>query len=377
MARSPLTQRKAEGMDLDPRRLLVLSAIAQSGGLAPAARVLGHTRSAVSQQLASLEREVGLPLVDRSGPRLELTAAGRLLAATGDRISKELVLAVQQLDSANQQVIQGPVAIGATSWVLARIAVRTLRLLARSHPQVEPRFVEAGLSDGLRQLRLGELDVLVITDDRDTASPLPTSVQAQVLSEDVYRVAVPADWDMPTTPAQLSGRPWISAPAHSARGRAFARFASAHGIVPSVEHLADHMITVQALLAGQVGAALLPAYLAAQLEQVTVTTLPVTGSQITRTLYRTGHGGTAAARVVADTLKQAARDHAEAATVTGQAKGDIVVRPLHDPTEVPPASARAPAPPPSRLPQPRPAPPTGSRSITAAPKRNGEASGRG
>ncbi|MFJ1547628.1 LysR family transcriptional regulator [Streptomyces sp. NPDC088246] len=324
-------------MDLDPRRLLVLSAIAQSGGLAPAARVLGHTRSAVSQQLANLEREVGLPLVDRSGARLELTAAGRLLAATGDRIGKELALAVQQLGSVNQQVIQGPVAIGATSWVLARIAVRALRLLTRLHPRVEPRFVEAGLSDGLRQLRLGELDVLVITDDRDTAMPLPPSVRAQVLSEDDYRVVVPATWDVPTAAAELSGRPWISAPAHSARGRAFARLASAHGVVPSVEHLADHMMAVQALLAGQVGAAVLPAYLAAQLEQVTVTTLPVTGSQITRTLCRTGPGGTAAAaRVVADALKQAARDHAEATTVAGRARGDIVVRPLYDPTEVPP-----------------------------------------
>ncbi|WP_053725440.1 LysR family transcriptional regulator [Streptomyces sp. WM6378] len=329
-------------MDLDPRRLLVLSSIARSGGLAPAARLLGHTRSAVSQQLASLEREVGLPLVDRSGPRLELTAAGRLLAATGDRIGEELAAAAEQLSSVHQDVVQGPVAIGATSWVLARLAVRALRLLASSHPRVEPRFVEAGLTDGLRRLRLGELDVLVITDDRDTAAPLPPSVRAQVLSEDHYRVVVPAAWETPSAPAELSGRPWICAPAHSARGRAFARFASSHGVVPSVEHLADHMLAVQALLAGQVGAAILPAYLAAQLDQVTVTTLPVTGSQITRTLCRTGPGaGAAAARVVADTLKQAARDHAEAATGTGRAKGDIVVRPLHDPTEMPRSSRAA------------------------------------
>ncbi|MFI6685234.1 LysR family transcriptional regulator [Streptomyces sp. NPDC050485] len=328
-------------MDLDPRRLLVLNAIARSGGLAPAARVLGHTRSAVSQQLASLEREVGLPLVDRSGPRLELTAAGRLLAATGDRIGRELALAVQQLGPVSDQVVQGPVAIGATSWVLARLAVRVLRLLAGSHPRVEPRFVEAGLPDGLRQLRLGELDVLVVIDDRDTAVPLPPSVRARVLSEDSYRVVVPATWDVPTGAAELSGRPWISAPAHSARGRAFARFASVQSVVPSIEHLADHMGAVEALLAGQVGAAVMPAYFAAQLEQATVTSLPVTGSQITRTLFRTGHGGAAAAaRVAADALKQAARDYAEAATVTGGAKGDITVRPLRDPTEAVPPSAR-------------------------------------
>ena len=328
-------------MELDPRRLLVLHAIAQSGGLAAAARKLGHTRSAVSQQLAALEREVGLPLVDRSGPRLELTAVGRLLAGTGERIDRELTLAAQQLSAANHQVVQGPVAIGATPWVLARIAARTLRLLAQWHPKVEPRFTEAGLEDGLRQLRLGELDVLVITDDRDTALPLPPDVRAQVLSEDTYRVVVPAGWSTPATAAELSGRPWISAPAESARGRAFARFAEAHGVTPSVEHRAEHMSAVQALLAGQIGAAILPAYLAARLGQVTVTALPVTGTQITRTLYRTGHGATsAAASAAAAALQQATRDHAEAITLADRSSGDIIVRPLHDPADPSPAAPR-------------------------------------
>lgn len=336
-------------MDLDPRRLLVLHAIARSGGLAPAARALGHTRSAVSQQLASLEREVGLPLVDRSGARLELTAAGRLLAATGERIGQELALAAQRLGADHREVVRGPVAIGATSGVLARIAVPALRLLARWFPQVEPRVVEAGLPDGLRQLRLGELDVLVITDDRDTALPLPPAVRAQVLSEDEYRVAVPAGWDVPATAADLTGRPWIGASAHSARGRAFARFASAYGVTPSVEHLADDMLVVGALLAGQVGAAVLPAYLASQLDQVTVTALPVTGSQITRTLYRTGHdGAAAAAKAAVDALQQAAREYAEAITVDGRGR-DIIVRPLHDPADpAPPAPRRTPPAPHSR-----------------------------
>ncbi|UXX91695.1 hypothetical protein N7U49_03740 [Streptomyces sp. AD2-2] len=62
-------------------------------------------------------------------------------------------------------------------------------------------------------------------------------------------------------------------------------------------------------------------------------------SPIARTLYRTGHTGTAAAaRAEAEALQQAARDHAETATVTGLTEGDIVVRPLRDPTEPPPSS---------------------------------------
>ncbi|MEW1864429.1 LysR family transcriptional regulator [Streptomyces sp. NPDC088194] len=327
-------------MDLDPRRLLVLHAITHHGGLAPAARALGHTRSAVSQQLASLEREVGLALVDRSGPRLELTAAGRLLAAAGERIAHELTSAAQQLGTANRGLVQGPVEIGAPSGVLARIAVPALRLLERWFPQVEPRFTETSPPEGLRRLRLGELDVLVVVDDRDTALPLPPAVRAQVLSEDEYRLVVPAAWGMPTA-AELSGRPWISAPAHSARGRAFARFAAAHGVTPSVEHLADHVIAVKAMLAGQVGAAVLPAYLAARLDQVTVTGLPVTGSQITRTLYRTGHGdGATAAKAAVDALQQAARDHAEALTLADQGSGDIIIRPLRDPADPPPTAPR-------------------------------------
>ncbi|MFJ6135502.1 LysR family transcriptional regulator [Kitasatospora sp. NPDC092286] len=320
-------------MDLDPRRLLVLDAIARHGGLAPAARALGHTRSAVSQQLASLEREVGLPLVDRSGGRLELTATGRLLAATGDRISRELASAVEQLSSADGSVTQGPVAIGASSWVIERLAARAQRLLAQWHPQVRPRFVETGLPDGLQRLRLGGLDVLVITDDRDTAVPLPPAVRAWVLSEDEYRVVVPDGWDLPGHPAELSGRPWIGAPEQSARARAFARFAAAHGVVPSVEHVAEHPTALAALLAGQAGALIMPAYHAALLDRAKVAGLPVTGSLITRVLHRTGHApGAPAARAAADALRQAARDHAEAVTAGAPAGRDIVVRRLHDPS---------------------------------------------
>nr|AUV64172.1 putative RuBisCO transcriptional regulator [Streptomyces citricolor] len=320
-------------MDLDPRRLLVLHAIAHHGGLAPAARALGQTRSAVSQQLARLEKEVGLPLVDRSGNRLELTATGRLLAATGDRIGRELAAAAEKLNSAGGP-LEGPVVIGASSWVLARLAVALVGVLAERHPRITPRFVETGLPEGLHRLRLGELDVLVVSDDRQTAVPLPPSVRARVLIEDTYRLVVPDGWAMPSGPAELSGRPWLSAPAHTARGRAFARFAAAHGIVPSLEHLAEHPGAVQALLAGQLGAVIMPAYFAAQLERAKVTGIPVPGSLIARVLHRTGTaGGAPAARAVVAALLQAGRDHAEQEALDGRAVREAVIRPLRDPSE--------------------------------------------
>jgi DNA-binding transcriptional LysR family regulator len=317
-------------LELDPKRLLVLHALADGGGLAAAARALGHTRSAVSQQLARLERQVGLPLVDRTGSRLELTADGRLLAASGERIHRELAAAARRLSVAGGRVA-GPVSIGASSWVIVRIAIPTLRLLADRYPDIEPRIVETGLRDGLRQLRLGELDVLIVSDDRETAVPLPPSVKARVLVEDAYHLVVPDGWPAPDGAAGLSGRPWISAPVHSARGRAFARFAATHGIVPSAEHLAAHPSAVRTLLTAGLGAALLPAYFAARLTDARVTEVPVSGLFVSRLLYRTGPAGAApAAEATVTALCEAGRNVAERDAADGVPR-EAVIRPLRDP----------------------------------------------
>jgi DNA-binding transcriptional LysR family regulator len=271
--------------------------------------------------------------VDRSGSRLQLTATGRSLAATGERIGRELASAAERLSQSGAP-LQGPVVIGASAWVLARLAAQLVDVLAERHPLITPRFVETGLLDGLDRLRLGELDLLVISDDRQTAVPLPPSVRARVLIEDAYHLVVPEGWAMPTDAAELSGRPWISAPAHTARGRAFARFAAVNRIVPSVEHLAEHPAAVRALLAGQLGAVIMPAYFAAQLKPAQVTAIPVPGSLIARVLHRSrAAGGAAAAGAAVAALLQAGRDHAEREAVAGRAVREAVIRPLRDPSE--------------------------------------------
>jgi DNA-binding transcriptional LysR family regulator len=109
-------------MDLDPRRLLVLQAVAESGSLAGAAGLLGHTPSAVSQQLSRLEREAGTVLTDRSSGRLELTAAGRVLARSGDRIARSLADAERELTALSGQ-LDGPVAIGAQPGTITSFVV--------------------------------------------------------------------------------------------------------------------------------------------------------------------------------------------------------------------------------------------------------------
>ena len=82
---------------IDAHRLAVLREVARAGSFAGAAAVLHHTPSAVSQQIAALERGAGVVLVQRSTRGVTLTDAGRVLLATADAIHAELQIAAQQL----------------------------------------------------------------------------------------------------------------------------------------------------------------------------------------------------------------------------------------------------------------------------------------
>ncbi|MFF3109129.1 LysR family transcriptional regulator [Kitasatospora sp. NPDC057904] len=311
-------------VELDPKRLLILRQIADSGSVAGASRALGHTPSAVSQQLSRLEREVGVPLVDRTGGRAELTTAGRLLAGYGDRIGQALQDAARDLRALGGAAA-GPVAIGVPPPAITFFATTAVHLLARTHPDLVPRLVETGRQEGLRALRLGELDVLVIEDDRQEPTPLPPGVEASVMFEDAYRLVVPADWPSPADPAQLSGRPWITAPAGSPRQLAFQRLAAEHSIVPLVEHTARYRFAVYTMLAARLGAAILPANAAALIGPGagTVTSLPVPGSYLVRLLRRTGPwGAPPAVRAAGEALQSALLTAGERLAAQGLTDGE-------------------------------------------------------
>jgi molybdate transport repressor ModE-like protein len=82
---------------IDVQRLVVLREVARAGSFAGAASALHHTPSAVSQQIAALERSTGAPLVERSTRGVTLTQAGRVLLAAADAVHAELRTAEQQL----------------------------------------------------------------------------------------------------------------------------------------------------------------------------------------------------------------------------------------------------------------------------------------
>src|SRR5262249_35611315 len=132
-------------MSLDPRRLMALRAVDRHGGVCGGAEVLRVSPSAISQQLAALERDAGVALIDRSrrgGQRpVELTAAGRRLAGYAAQLGQVLDEAEAEM-AAFAGAAVGPVTVAAYFTVLGGYVGPALARLARTHPGIPARVIE-------------------------------------------------------------------------------------------------------------------------------------------------------------------------------------------------------------------------------------------
>src|SRR5215468_10943654 len=141
---------------LDPRRLAVLREFAARGTIAGAADALAFTPSAVSQQLAQLQRETGVELFRKVGRRLELTDVGRTLVARAD----ELLLRLEAIDAelaAHTEEVRGTVLIGSFQTAASAIVMPALDLLAERHPRLRVELIEAEAEESLPALARGRI----------------------------------------------------------------------------------------------------------------------------------------------------------------------------------------------------------------------------
>ena len=148
-------------LGVELRHLAALEAVGRTRSFGRAARELGYTQSAVSQQIAQLERNVGQRLVDRpGGPRpVDLTDAGRLLLRHADAIVAQLDAAQADL-AAFAEGAAGPLRVGIYQSVGARILPGLIRRFKKDWPRVEVSVrEEIDAADLLRLLEHGELDL--------------------------------------------------------------------------------------------------------------------------------------------------------------------------------------------------------------------------
>jgi len=244
---------------LDLRHLVALKAIADEGSFGRAAERLGYTQSAISQQIATLERIVGLRLVERpGGPRpISLTEAGRILLRHADAIHARLLAAKADM-SALEAGDAGRLRVGTFQSVGARVLPSLLRRFSEARPSVE--IVLSETSDERELLELierGELDVTFWT------LPVPAGPYESVeLLHDPYVLVVPTGSPLaalrrPPSLKEIALQPLIGFNHCTAMDQVEAQLSSS-GRAPTFVFRSDNNGTVQGLVGAGVGISVAP-----------------------------------------------------------------------------------------------------------------------
>jgi molybdate transport repressor ModE-like protein len=243
-------------MGVELRHFLALEAVAREGSFGKAAQSLGYTQSAVSQQIAALERLVGQRLVERpGGPKpVTLTEAGRLLLTHADAIAARVAAAQADLDALGKGEA-GTLRVGVFQSVGQRILPELMRRYLSGWPEVKVTLTESANDEELLTLvERGELD-LTFSDLPVTEGPF----EWVELLRDPYVLVVAADSPLadrerPPTLREIGELDLIG---HK-HCRTVQRLESMFGRPLDFVFRSDHNQTVQALVASGVGSALVP-----------------------------------------------------------------------------------------------------------------------
>lgn len=246
---------------LSLERLRVLHAVATTGSVSAAADTLHVTTSAVSQQLARLEREVGQRLLERRGRGVRLTDAAVLLA----RHASQLLAQVEQVEAelaGHKGAVAGSLAVAAFATAARGLLPPALRSLREKYPELSVRLSEQEPTESIPALRRGDLDLAVVQDWAEAPLTLPPELSRQPLTEDAFDLALPADHPLAgraaVTLAELRDEDWISWTAGQICHDWLTKALRAIGHEPRVRHTASEHSTQLALVAAGLGAAIIP-----------------------------------------------------------------------------------------------------------------------
>jgi DNA-binding transcriptional LysR family regulator len=255
------------GCVLNVGRLRVLKEVADAGSFSAAAAEMSYTQSAVSQQIAALEAETGMALLERRPRGIRLTEAGRVLVDHTEGILARLQAAEAQLGElaglrgGQLRMASFPTA-GATLMPLAIAQFRA------AHPQVELTLIEGEPQEIAPRLHAGELDLALLFEFADVGDPLAESLTR---GESLTRVELLADTLCLALPRRhplarrrelrledLHGEAWVQTSQASPCARHVVRCCHAAGFEPNVAFESDDYATVQGLVAAGVGVAFIP-----------------------------------------------------------------------------------------------------------------------
>lgn len=241
---------------LELKRLKALREVARLGSFSAAATELSFTPSAVSQQIAQLEREVGVQLVERKSTGVVLTRAGQVLLAHANAMLARAADAEAELQLlANGQ--WGRLRVAAFASAAAALMPETIVAFRGAEPRVAIELVEQDREESLAELRGGELDLAVIV--LGGAMPAPDDVDLELLPllDDYIDVLLPQNHRLASAATisleELRDEAWVDCSGGPVRF-----WMKARGIEPNVVFDSDHHYVIHGLVAAEVAVAFSP-----------------------------------------------------------------------------------------------------------------------
>jgi DNA-binding transcriptional LysR family regulator len=250
---------------LNVTRLRVLRAVAEQGSFSAAADALSYSQSAVSQQIAALEAETGITLLERLPRGVRLTGAGRTLVEHAEgilarlEVAEEELAAIAGLRGGQLRIASFPTA-GAT---LMPVAIASFRA---TYPEVQLSLAEGEPEEIAPRLQAGEFDLALLFEFGARAEPPEgfgyEGLKRVELLEDPMYLALPHGHRLAGKRAlrleELRGEAWVQTSQASPCARHVVRCCHAAGFEPNVAFESDDYLTVQGLVAAGVGVALIP-----------------------------------------------------------------------------------------------------------------------
>ncbi|MFG2647311.1 LysR family transcriptional regulator [Streptomyces sp. NPDC048436] len=307
---------------IDLRRLAALRELDRRGSLAKTAEAMHLTPSAVSQQLAALSRELGVPLLERKGRGVRLTGQARVVLQHADVIAAQLERARAEL-AAWGQGRRGTLTIGAFSSAISGLLPAALTELAKTHPAIDIAVIEAEPPDLFTRLDAGEIDVAVAVDFAEAPPFTDRRYVRTDLLTDILDIALPATHRLAHRPQvplrELAADPWIVGDPRSCCGAVTRSVCAAGGFTPEIRHAVNDWQSLASLVEAGAGVALIPR-LVQPFHRPGLALRPVEGQPPTRHVFaavRTGAENDPVLRATLTHLTTAALASESSATTRG------------------------------------------------------------
>ena len=269
-------------MQVDPRRLLTFGAVARQRSFTRAADELSLTQSAVSQQVAALERQVGARLLRRGRGGVELTPIGEHLLAHATALAERVDLVQAQLEEIVAKG-QRELRVGAFPSAMATIAPRAVARLMERRGTLDARLIEGRVEELAAAVRAGALHVALAFQDAAASRREHEGTRRHDLLEEPMVLVIPPDHRLAGRRSlritDLAGERWTA----PSRDGLVARACRAAGFDPSIIILTSDPLAIAALVQAGLAVTMTSRLLGARMPGVR--TVPIAGTTPHRVLY--------------------------------------------------------------------------------------------